>query len=60
MPLSLGISELPLLDALKEGAKLSARIIIDWDEPSDILKRDLPVSFSQENRKYIFRNLKEC
>lgn len=60
LPLSLGISELPLLDALKEGAKPSARIIIDWDEPSDILKRDLPVSFSQENRKYIFRNLKEC
>lgn len=60
LPLSLGISELSLLDALKEGAKANARIIIDWDEPSDILKRDLPVSFSQESRKYIFRSLKEC
>ncbi|NLO40236.1 MAG: type I-E CRISPR-associated protein Cas5/CasD [Ruminiclostridium sp.] len=60
LPLSLGLVELPLLDALKEGAKPNTRILIDCEQPTSIQKRDLPLSFSQENRKYIFRSLKEC
>ncbi len=60
LPLSLGMSELPLFEALKEGAKPNARILIDCKEPTNIHKRDLPLSFSQENRKYIIRGMKEC
>lgn len=59
LPLSLGIRDLSLPEALKEGANPGTRIVVDWDGPSDITRRDLPESFSQEHRKYIFRNLKE-
>lgn len=59
LPISLGMIELPLVEALKLGINPNTKILVDCDEPSNILKRDLPLSFSQEKREYIFRSLKE-
>jgi len=59
LPISLGIIDLPLEEALKLGAKPNTKILVDSDGPSNIMKRDLPLSFSQEKREYRFRSLKE-
>lgn len=59
LPLTLGICELSLLDALKRDAKPNTRILMDSKEPLNLIKRDVPESFSQEGRKYSFRSLEE-
>jgi CRISPR system Cascade subunit CasD len=59
LPLSLGLSDLPLLQALKAEAHSNARILLDSEGPSSIIRRDLPLTFSQEHRMYEFRGIKE-
>lgn len=65
LPIILGIRPLSLLEALKTEPYLGKvkkerppeqlSIMLD-NEAGSIIRRDLPVSFSQENRRYTFRS----
>ena len=65
LPIILGIRNLPLLEALKtepylgkvkNNQSLELLPIMFDDEVGSVIRRDLPVSFSQENRRYTFRS----
>lgn len=73
MPLFLGIRNTDLLTALrcepwlpgiseqiqrKDSSEQKLRIITDSNSPTEVI-RDVPVSFSQSNRKFGFRNIRE-
>jgi CRISPR system Cascade subunit CasD len=65
LPIILGIRALPLFEALKKEPYLGKAkaeqlperlpIMLD-DEAGSIMRCDLPISFSQENRRYTFRS----
>lgn len=58
--LCLGIKQLPLEEALKEGGEEAVRYVLETNpEEQGVLLRDQPISFNPQHRKYAFRQVRE-